>query len=391
MLLLIRSMLNIDIDITNTAELKASLLSKGINFDLELFKQINIPFYDNQFVYGKTSEHVAQEHRLPQVLKLGDNIITALLRRENSPWNLKIEKGNIELYHKNTPIRTVELPERPPYFDKTLKDGTKSESIIAVAGEDTPGFFLYPYCHYFSEGKPCGFCSMKNTRKTVGKYMVSEFSEENIIEATKLFQNTPWRNIPIISITMGTCSTDEETREKVINPIKWMYDSLNPKIPIHLLAHPPEKYSLIEEFKNAGVTSIAFNLEVYDQKKFDEICPGKSQLYGRKKWIDALIQAKDVFGDYNVFCGLIWGLESLESTIVGHEYFLNEKISIASNIFHADPKSVLRKQAQPTDKEILQIARAESQLFKKYPLSRTIFTVSMRSTLDWEVYRGDLE
>lgn len=375
---------------TNIAMLKASLLSKGINFDLNIFKQIKEQFYDNQFVYGKTSARVTPEHRVPQVLRLGDNIITALLRREGSQWSLQIEDGEIQLYDGKKYVRTVGLPERPPYFDKILSDGTRSESIIAVAGEDTPGFFLYPDCYYFSEGKPCGFCSMKNTRKTVGKYMVSEFSEENIKEATRLFQNTPWRNMPLISITMGTCETDEETREKVITPIRWMYDVLDPKIPIHILAHPPNNYKLIEEFKEAGVTSIAFNLEIYDPQRFGEICPGKSQSYGYKRWIEALKEARNVFGDYNAFCGLVWGLEPPESSIEGHQFFLEERIGIASNVFHADPRSVLRNRPHPSEEEILEIAEAESMLFKKYPESRIIFPVSMRSTLDWEVYRGDL-
>ena len=382
--------LRMSIDTTITAELKASLLAKGISFDLDLFKNIKKPFYDNQFVYGQTSEHVTPEYRFPQVLRLGDDIITALLRREDSPWNLRIEEGELQLYNTDEYVRTVELPERPPYFDKTLDSGTKSESIIAVAGEDTPGFFFCPDCYYFSKGKPCAFCSMKGTRNTVGKHMVSEFSEEDIVEATTLFQNTAWRDIPLISITTGTCKTDNETREKVIKPIRWMHEVLNPKIPVHLLTHPPNNYDLLEEFKDAGVTSIAFNLEVYDPQRFEQICPGKSEFYGYKKWIEALIQARDVFGEYNVFCGLIWGLESPESTIKGHQYFLEEKIGIASNIFHADPKSVLKKHQHPTEEQILYIARAESDLFKKYPHSKTIFPVSMRSTLDWEVYRGDL-
>lgn len=382
--------IKINIDTKIIAELKASLLSKGINFNLDLFKNIRKPFYDNQFVYGKTSDFVTSKNKFPQVLKLGENIISALLRRETSPWNLKIEDEEIKLYYLDDYIQKVWLPERPAYFDKNLNDGIKSESIIAVAGEDTPGFFFYPECYYFLEGKPCAFCSMKSTRRTVGKYMVSQFNEKDIIESTRLFQNTRWKEISLISITAGTCKTDDETRENVIKPIKWMYDALNPKIPIHLLAHPPNNYDLLEEFKNAGVTSIAFNLEVYDSQRFEKLCPGKAQLYGREKWIESLMYARDVFGDYNVFCGLIWGLESPESTIKGHHHFLEEKIGVASNIFHADPKSILRKYPQPTEKQILQIAREESELFKKYPQSRTIFSVSMRSTLDWEVYRGDL-
>ena len=137
-------MVKISIDTTVTAELKASLLSKGIMFDLDMFKHVEIPFYDNQFVYGRTSEHVTPSHRFPQVLRLGDDVIVALLRRENTPWNLRFEDGEVNLYHDKDYVRTVELPERPAYFDRTLNDGTKSESIIAVAGEDTPGFFLYP-------------------------------------------------------------------------------------------------------------------------------------------------------------------------------------------------------------------------------------------------------
>ena len=378
------------IDSTVTAELKASLLAKGINFDLDLFTAIESPFYDNQFVYGKTSKHVTTKNKFPQVLELGDDIIVALLRRENTPWNLRIEDGSVQLYDGDTHVRQVELPERPAYFDQTLKDGTPTESIIAVAGADTPGFFLYPDCYYFPDGKPCGFCSMKNTRNTVGKYMVSEFSEENIREATRVFQRTPWRDIPLVSITMGTPRTDEESRKQVIEPIRWMYETLDPKIPIHLLAHPPNDFGLIEEYKAAGLTSIAFNLETYDRQKFEEVCPGKAKHYGYDRWIEALMQAKSVFDHLQVYCGLVWGLESPESSIAGHEYFLERGIGIASNIFHSDPHSVLRNYPHPSEDQILQIARAESEIYDANPHVGTIFSVSMRSTLDWEVHKGDL-
>jgi hypothetical protein len=189
---------------------------------------------------------------------------------------------------------------------------------------------------------------------------------------------------------MGTPRTDEESRRKVIEPIRWMYEELDPKVPIHLLAHPPNNYSLIEEYMQAGVTSIAFNMEVFDRERFQEICPGKSQFYSYDKWEQALMEAKEIFGEYQVYCGLVWGLESPESTIKGHEYFLDKGIGIASNIFHSDPRSVLGKYPQPTEEQILKIARAESEMFKANPEVGTIFSVSMRSTLDWEIHRGDL-
>ena len=372
-----------------TAELKVSLLSKGINFDMNLFKDYPKDFYDNQFVYGKTSSNVKPEHRFPQVLVLGDGIISAVLRRENSPWNLKIEEDEIIVCKDDRYVKTVSLPEKPPYFGKKLSDGTPSESIVAVAGEDTPGFFLYPKCFYFSEGAQCGFCSMKSARKTVGKHMTSDFTEDNVTEATKLFQKTKWRDIPIISVTTGTPINDGETRKFVIKMIKTMHEALEPKIPIHVLAHPPYDLGVLEEYKDAGVTSIAFNLEIFDKKLFEKNCPGKHKFYNYDKWLKALDCAKDTFGEYNVFCGLIWGLEPTESTINGNEYFLERGIGIASNIFHADPQSVLSKHPHPTEEDILQIAEAQDELYLKNQLAKTIFPVSMRSTIDWEVYRGD--
>lgn len=370
---------------------KASLLSHGINFDIDLFKDYPGEFYDNQYVYGKTSANVLKKHRFPQVLLLGNGIITALLRRENSPWSLELEGKELSLKLGGQFVQKASLPERPAYFGKILKSGLKSESIIAVAGEDTPGFFFHPECRYFEDGSQCGFCSMKNTRSTVGSEMVSDFKLEEIAEATRIFQQTEWRKIPLISITMGTCHDDAELEEKVIEPIRAMNEALSPKIPIHLLAHPPDDFRMIEEFKKAGVTSIAFNLEVFDRKAFEQTCPGKSRLYGYDKWIKALEHARKVFGDYNAFCGLVWGLEPAESTIAGNRHFVERGIGIASNVFHADQNSVFARKPQPTADDILKIARAQRRLYLEYPKARTIFECSMRSTIDWEVFHGMIE
>jgi len=376
-------------DESNPSEIKVSLLSKGISFDMDLFKYYEGKFYDNQFVYGRTSKGVMPQHRFPQLILLGDGVVSAILRREKSPWNLRIENRTVKLYHNDRYIQDVGLPERPPYFDKKLSDGTPSESIIAVAGEDIPGFFLYPECFYFGEGLPCGFCSMKNTRRTAGRHMISEFSEDSIAEATRLFQQTKWRDIPIISVTTGTPRTDDETRKYVLRIIKAMYDALDPKIPIHVLTHPPDDFDVIGEYKDAGVTSIAFNLEVFDRDMFEKICPGKQRYYGYDKWLEALDEAKNVFGRYKAFCGLVWGLEPPQSSMEGNRYFIERGIGIASNIFHADPNSVMAKYPHPTEEQILEIARHEYQLFLEHPEANTIFPVSMRSTVDWEAKRGD--
>jgi hypothetical protein len=371
------------------AALKASLLVHGIDFNIDLFTSITRDYYDNQFGYDQTSKKVTVKHRFPQLILLGNGVASALHRKEGSPFELKVENQEVMLFEKGEFIQTIELPERPKYFGKTLSDGTKSELLIAVAGHQTPGFFLSPDCYYFEEKSSCRFCGFKGTRKTVGRELVSDFTDLQIREATILFQTTPWVEIPVISCTTGTNRTDAETLERVIRPIKVMYDALNPKIRIHLLTHPPNDLTLIEKYKEAGVETIAFNIEVYNRKLFEKTCPGKNKLYGYDKWMEAVMHARDVFGSYKVYCGLVWGLEPPESTLEGNEFFLENRINIASNIFHADPKSIFRNMPHQSEEELLRLCYAESEQYRRYPGVRNIFPVSMRSTLDFEIYRGD--
>ncbi len=356
---------------------------------MDLFRRYPKPFYDNQFVYGRTSKHVMPEHKFPQVLDLGHGVVTALLHREDSPWRLEIDGERVELYYNGRYIRDVSLPERPPYFGKTLSDGTPTESIIAVAGAQTPGFFLYPGCVFFDQRKPCKFCSLKATRLTAGKSMESHFTPQKVAEATRIFQQTNWRPLPLISITAGTALNDEETREMIIKPIRAIYDACDPKIQIHTLVHPPQDFRLIEEYKEAGVTSIAFNIEVFDRQIFQYVAPLKHEGYGYDRWFEAVNRAVEVFGEYRAFCGVIWGLEPVESTMQGNEQIIQQGIGITSNIFHSDPGSAFGDRPHPSEESLMILARHTQRLYKEYPRARTIFEVSMRSTIDWEAKRGD--
>ena len=192
----------------------------------------------------------------------------------------------------------------------------------------------------------------------------------------------------MITNTCGTPVDDETTREVIIDHVRAVHEACDPKISIHVLAHPPNDFKLIDEYKAAGVTSIAFNLEVYDREHFSKVCPGKDQHYGYDKWWDALEYAKEVFGEYEVYCGLVWGVEPIETSMQGMEEILRRRIGLATNVFHADPGSVMVKHPQPTIEEITRLAEFEAQLYKQYPDAGTIYDISMRNTIDWELHRG---
>lgn len=373
--------------------LKIDLLSEGINFNIDIFEDYPLKFYDNQFVYGQTSKSILNKHRFPQLIELSSNINCALLRRKTSSYTLLKAENKIDLglYRNNKFVTKIKLPERPAFFDKVLSDGRHSQSIITVSGADTVGFFFCPDCYYFCKGKPCSFCGFKSTRSTLGKHLAKEFSDLQIKECVELIETTPWRNISLYSITTGSPETDEEYREKIIKPIKAMTKAMKNKTKVHLLTHSPRNFDLFYELYDAGVTTIALNLELFNEDIFKKICKGKSELYGYSRWIDSLFAAKKIWGAYKVFCGLVWGLEPVEDTIAGNRFMAENGIGVASNIFHADAKAILHDHPHQAAKDIITISKELEKLYEEFPKMKTVFDTSMRSTLDWEIRSGFLK
>jgi bacteriochlorophyllide c C-7(1)-hydroxylase len=371
-------------------EVKASLLSRGINYPIDFFEGYHgKAYYENTYGYCITNKNARRENRIPQVLHLPHELVVSVLRREDSPWTLATDGQRIDLHYHGDFVSQVELPDALPFFGKTMSDGTLSDDVISVSGAVTPGFFFYSDCHYFPKQAPCSFCSLKHARATAGKKLVKTFSETQMREAAQLIQSE-WKNIPMFTNTCGTPETDEGTRKFIIEPLRHFYDALDPKIPIHMLIHPPNDFRLFHELKDAGVTSIGLNLEIYDRQLFNEICPGKEKFYGYEKWWDALAYAKDVFGEFRAYCGLIWGLEPLESSMEGMAEIMRRGVGLSTNVFHADPGSIFARYPQPSTEDIMRLSYYESELYAQYPRFSTIYSVSMRNTLDWEIHQGYL-
>ena len=64
-----------------------------------------------------------------------------------------------------------------------------------------------------------------------------------------------------------------------------------------------------QRFLDAGADSCCYNLETWDKATFEAGCPGKTKYMGRDRWIQALVDAAEVFGWGNVASAFVAGLE----------------------------------------------------------------------------------
>ena len=60
--------------------------------------------------------------------------------------------------------------------------------------------------------------------------------------------------------------------------------------------------------KEAGVDSFTMQMEVWDPRLFEEVCPGKAKSRGRDGYIEAFHAAVDVFGAGSVGCNFVGGV-----------------------------------------------------------------------------------
>jgi len=208
----------------------------GIAFSLDAFVDHPGEFYANQYVYGRTSKNALREHRLPQCLNLGDGVITALLRRPDSRLDLWVQDGKVAIRRDGRELPLdVTLPAMPPYFGRQLSNGMRTDDFIAVAGEVTPGFFLYPDCFYFPDGVPCSFCSLRHTRKTSGKEMADSFDIQSVKEAAAMWMEA---SPPIISLTTGTFPNGDAGALYIARIVEGIRAGSGPDIPIEAYAKP---------------------------------------------------------------------------------------------------------------------------------------------------------
>lgn len=63
------------------------------------------------------------------------------------------------------------------------------------------------------------------------------------------------------------------------------------------------------DLKSLGATNVLFNLEVWNERLWPALLPGKARAIGRGEWLRRLTKAVDIFGRGHVGCGFVGGFE----------------------------------------------------------------------------------
>jgi hypothetical protein len=302
--------------------------------------------------------------------------------RRGSPYSLDVVDGRLWLLDRNNPVEEVFFIPVPAYFGKKTSRGTPMLKMVTQRFPCCLFIRIYNYCHFWEGKTPCRYCSF--VKSDEGAYTTESLEDlrETVDEALK--EVGRWT---VLFLSGGSDprgnSAYENTADEYVKALKTLQKSFGTeKIYARVVANAFPRDQLLR-LKEAGAVTYEPHIEVWDEKLFEWICPGKAKYFGRQYWIDSALSAVEIFGRGNVCTQFVGGVEltepngfktmdeGLKSTLEGVEFFARHGVAssffilwvVGGSIFYA------QKQTPPPLEYYVRLAMGIRDIQRRYKLS----------------------
>ena len=376
----------------DAAQLKLHLLSEGVFFDnafLEHF-DCDLVSMEKRRAYDDSDERqLDRTKRIPQEVYLND-VVVAVNYKQRSPWQLVYHDNAYRLVGKDNVDVEVTFPQRPRFFERITPGGIRCDQVANLYGGSSLAFFTPATCYYFNDGHECRFCSLKSNRSSqqIFVHTISPTLAASVLEIALETDVHLLKQIMLVGGNVPNYDRGFQRHLEITAALDERQSSLpaERRLETHIATMPPHDFGLFATLEglNARVT---MNIEVFDERLFEVICPGKAVLYGRRRLLQALEHAASVVSGMRVHSILIAGLEPARSTIAGIKYLASIGVTPIINVFHNDRGSHYEKHRRPPYEDLLEIAYALQDVYREYKLT-PYWKGCGRNALDFEAQRG---
>lgn len=283
-------------------------------------------------------------------------------------------------------------PEVPEYWSKYFDDGTPWKEVVRDEPTTTAFVTLFVRCQHWGPKEECKFCDINENARAAEKrgelHLSSSVKKvEHVTEVLHwLFfeegpRREPWDRPWSILLTGGAITKkldgcDED--EFYLRYVRAIRERLGYRGVLQLQTSPKSREVCLQ-YRAAGVDVHNTNMEVWDKKLFEIICPGKDRMVGRDNWVKGMIEEVEVFGQGGVHPGFVqgcetakpWGLseaEALKSYEECYEYLMSHGVIPRPISWYREPLSQLGERDVPSIDYFIEIDRLWFEKFTKYRL-----------------------
>lgn len=173
---------------------------------------------------------------------------------------------------------------------------------------------------------------------------------EDIKEVLNAYKNNPDVRHYLVGGGSDNPSTNFDNILKIVEYIRSISDK-----PIYLMSLPPHDIHILTRLKQAGITEVAFNLEIFDRNLAHSYMPGKGTI-PLEAYKEAFEESVALWGNTgNVRTIFVVGLEPKESLLNGIEYVCKLGVSPILSLFKPIENTELSYLLAPSDEEIYEI------------------------------------
>lgn len=375
-----------------SSEAKARILEKGFRINKNALEGLGEKYKEEHRGYDDSNWGVPKDMLVPSEIIFPGNIVVGTHIRPDSHYEIKKEGNKLYLFESDKIITELNYLPRPKLWDKKLSDGTDIKKVANFYGLETLNINIYSGCEFWDTGLPCKFCSVSPTQKKYGEVVVKK-KPEQIREAVDIAFKSGDR-IDFILTTGGSTldsNTEFNAHVQALNIIKERIpSSWGGKIRGNTALMPPLDLKKLKELYETGIEHPSFNLEVWGEDKFKDICPGKEKYRSYKKILEAYkFAVKEYFGEGALWCNFVAGINSLEELKKGFTEIGEMGVIPGANVFHPDVGAVLgQKLKSPSYEYITELYRHAAKIYHEKGYKPFFSESSLRNSIANEAYKG---
>lgn len=329
--------------------LKIALLNQGVRILPEANSAIGISGGYNESVFN--SLDLILFHYLRINAPVNINLCSI------SPFAIGYQKQKYILYYYSREICEIELEFSKSIENLKTQNGIPYKLIAFISG-DRLRIKPEPRCFFKTQGQGCMFCPGNKSSSSNNSFDLLDIKE--VIDYCVAHEN--FRHILI-----GGGSADPSTDENNILPVVEYIRSKTNK-PIYLMCLPPNNINYVDKYIEAGITEIAFNIELFDRGIALEYMPGKGRI-SLEEYIAKLERATCLISQKgNVRTMLMAGLEKKENTLSAIKLLAEKGIQPMISIYRPTPNNKLSYIVQPSNEDLYSLYQEAMSICQQYDL-----------------------
>jgi hypothetical protein len=322
--------------------LKADVLREGIRYTKDLGDAGQWAMPSGAFLSREDvpETEISGDYTLsiPNQLVLDNDLRINIELDKDSPYTIRKEPdGGHVLCRANDPIVGVSFLQRPE-FKQTLSDGSPIDDALGQRSEGCIALVHSLFCEYAKDGEQCAFCFLGSTVAAMhlGDVSAADFpTPSQSIQACALAS----KEIDLFHIVVsgGAFKNTALEARSYAKTVRAVRKAAGPNARVTVVCQAFDEDGWIK-LKEAGADRVQPNLELWDERFWPAVVPGKHKAVGRKEWIERLKSAVDIFGVGDVATNFVAGseaaagvgfsslAEATESHLDGYAYLLSHGI-----------------------------------------------------------------